>query len=71
MLLLSLTLWGHVQHAERGRATDDFLGNDGEAVNVARQCSPLSQTAVSQQLWSRPKKVFIGKKKKEKERRKR
>lgn len=25
---LSLTLGRHVQHAERGRATDDFLSND-------------------------------------------
>lgn len=58
---MSLTLRRHVQHAEGGRATDNFLSNDGKAVNIACERSLPSQTAVSQQLRSRPKKIFVGK----------
>lgn len=60
---MSLTLSRHVQHAEGGRATDNLLSNDGKAVNIACEGSLPSQTAVSQQLGSRPQKIFIGKQK--------
>lgn len=63
----SLTFSGHVQHAKRCRATNDFLCDDSKAVDVSQESSSLSLTGVSQQLRSRPKKVCRGKRKKDKQ----
>lgn len=56
---MCLTLERHVQHAERCRATDDLLRDDGKAVDVSRVSAFPLQTGISQQLRSRPQQIFI------------
>lgn len=63
----SLTFSGHVQHAKRCRATNDFLCNDSKTIDISQESASLSLTGVSQQLRSRPKKVCRGKRKKDKQ----
>lgn len=58
----SFTFGRHVQHAERCRATDNLLRNDGKAVDISQESASPPQIGISQQLRGRPEQIFIEKK---------